>query len=478
MEKRLAILLAAGLFLYPFAASAIDYGSQTSQTQQAPPVAQTLVREGDFAVKLAAKLDLGSTTDEASAEDLLARAGVVPLNGWISDYPMTPAIMGQLRESITGAAAEGRLSMDPQEAVERLYALAGELNLPTPAGPGHSPEESQSALAGKSNSTVINNYYYDQGPPVVTYYPPPAEYVYLYHWVPYPAWWYGYWFPGFFICRDFTTTVVVSAVVVNRPFIGTRIAIVSNRIIDPVSRVTVVVAPVVRTGSGRVRPITTLRAGNGRTFGSISEVRREAGSIRPRTVMPGAAPNNAAGNSGFRSAEDRRRAESILSRGARNMRDAGARENRAIRGEERRSVAPGVSGRSFNKASRGENRRFIAPRLPNGSSIESSRSGERRIVTPGPPKRERTFTGTGRSAQSPFVAPRQLERSIRSSGGRDGDGSVRLFVPRGSQGPSINAPGRGGGNNSSLSPSSGKGKRGRGGSGSGFGGGDCGRGRC
>ena len=99
-------MLAAGLLLYPFAGFAQDYGSQTSQTQQAPPVAQTLVREGDFAVKLAAELNLGNPPNEAAAEDMLARAGVSPLNGWISDYPMTPEIIGQLGDSITAAAGK------------------------------------------------------------------------------------------------------------------------------------------------------------------------------------------------------------------------------------------------------------------------------------------------------------------------------------------------------------------------------------
>ena len=93
MKKLLSIILTASLLLYPFATFAADYVSQPSQAQQVPPVAQTLVREGDFAVKLAATLNLGLPTNEAEAEDMLAKAGVAPLNGWISDYPMTPQIV-------------------------------------------------------------------------------------------------------------------------------------------------------------------------------------------------------------------------------------------------------------------------------------------------------------------------------------------------------------------------------------------------
>src|SRR6266508_604571 len=99
MKKWLSILMSASLLLYPFAGFAQDYGPQTSKDQQTPPVAQTLVREGDFAIKLAAELKLGNPANEAAAEDMLARAGVSPMNGWISDYPITPQIIGQIGDS-------------------------------------------------------------------------------------------------------------------------------------------------------------------------------------------------------------------------------------------------------------------------------------------------------------------------------------------------------------------------------------------
>ena len=152
MKKLISVLLTAGLLLYPFASFGQDYGSQTSQKQQAPPVAQALVREGDFAVKLAAELDLGNPENEAAAEDMLAKAGVAPLNGWISDYPMTPEIIGQLGDSIAAAADEGKLPMTAGEATKGLYYLASQMNLPTPAGsgPGTAPE-GQSKPAGVKN---------------------------------------------------------------------------------------------------------------------------------------------------------------------------------------------------------------------------------------------------------------------------------------------------------------------------------------
>jgi len=440
MKKWLAIMMAAGLFLYPFAAYAIDYGSQSSEMQQIPPVAQTLVREGDFAIKLAAKLDLGSPTDEASAEDMLAKAGVVPLNGWLSDYPMTPVIVGQLQESIATAAAEGKLSMNTEEATGRLYALAEELNLPTPSASEAAPTEDRQAPAEKSSPTVINNYYYNQGPPIVTYYPPPADYVYLYHWVPYPTWWFGFWFPGFFISHSFTTTVVVGgAVVVNRPFIGTRIAIVSNRIIDPVTRTSVVVSPVVRTGRGGVRPVTTLRTESGRTFGTLTELRREAGNTgrQPRTVIP-ETRNSTFRNEGFRSPEARRSAESIFSRSI-----------------ERRPVAPSAGARSFSGSGRGEDRRF--------DTLGSS---------------GRSFNRPSRGEERPMIAPPQSRRSFESSGARGRSGEfVRPFSSQGAPTRSFSNRMSGGDSNSTKSFFGGKSKQGKSGSKRGLSGGLC-RGRC
>ena len=173
MKKLLSIVTAACLLLYPFAAVAADYGSQSSQTQQVPPVAQPLVREGDFAIRLASQLDLGNPTEETVAEDLLVNAGVVPSNGWLSDYPVTPEIVGQLQSSIAKAASEGKLLMNYDEATRGLYSLTQRMKLPTPAGSGNGAAEVKQPPPLESNPTVINNYYNEEGPPIVTYYPPP-----------------------------------------------------------------------------------------------------------------------------------------------------------------------------------------------------------------------------------------------------------------------------------------------------------------
>ncbi len=210
MRMWLWIISMAGLLVFPLEAGAADERPSSPETGDSPPVAQVLVREGDFAIKLAETLGLGTTTAEAQAEDLLTNAGVTPLNGWLSDYPVTPQIIGQLEEAISRSASEGKLLISSDSAVKGLHAVAAQFDLPTPVQQGQASAKGSPPPATESrhDQEVINTYYYDNGPPIITYYPPPYGYVYLYDWVPYPVWWYGYWFPGFYICHDFTTVVV------------------------------------------------------------------------------------------------------------------------------------------------------------------------------------------------------------------------------------------------------------------------------
>jgi len=169
--------------------------------KQAPPIGQTLVREGDFAVKLAEVLKIGQADGEAEAESMLATVGIVPKNGWIADYPMTPIIMGQVRNAVVAAAASKKLSIEEDEALRAFERLAAEFGLaivPDQYAESQPPTNSEFVPP-----RVIDEYYYDEGPPVVTYYPPPWNYYYLYGWVPYPFWCSGFYFPGFFILNDF-----------------------------------------------------------------------------------------------------------------------------------------------------------------------------------------------------------------------------------------------------------------------------------
>ncbi len=310
MKRWLSIMAAAGLLLFPIATKAADTGSQTSP-DNSPPVAQTLVREGDFAIKLATDLNLGNPTDEAAAENMLATAGIAPVNGWISDYPVTPQIIGQLDDSIAKAAADGRLTMSAEDATGQVRQLAAGLNLPVPAG-----KEAASSGAAPTNPTVVNNYYYNEGPPIVTYYAPPVDYAYLYDWVPFPVFWFGFSFPGFFICHNFTTAVVVQPFLAANATFITRRVIVSNRFIDPVTRRVVRVDPVVRVTTGAVRPMTVLRAGGNRSFMTIADMRHGS-------ALHGVSPLRTAGDfrrtGSFGSPDVRRSANSIFSRSMQAM---------------------------------------------------------------------------------------------------------------------------------------------------------------
>lgn len=180
--------------------------AQTDLTSATPPFSQPLVREGDFAMELADSLKLGPATDEVEAESLLSGVGIAPGNGWIADYPVTPDIVGELETAVGEAAEAGRLAMGKDEALNRFqdvvtgYAL--DLKMDTSGR-----EAGYTSGTEYDDATVIDDYYESEGPPVVTYYSPPPDYAYLYTWVPYPFWWWNFWFSGFFVLTDFHVRV-------------------------------------------------------------------------------------------------------------------------------------------------------------------------------------------------------------------------------------------------------------------------------
>ena len=237
MKRVLVILVAAGLFLAPYT---ISVNAQSS-TSKRPPIGQPLVSEGEFAEELATALNLTSSHDEAAAEDALASISIAPRNGWISDYPMTPDIIAEVRESAARSASAGSLRMAETEATGIVDSVSNAMNLPIEvAGGKHAYESSSSSSSSGSSSsseyessssfeyqssssseyesssgapppefsdyvapTDVEEYYNDYGPPIVSYYPPPWGYSSLYAWVPWPFWWGGFGFGGFFILNDF-----------------------------------------------------------------------------------------------------------------------------------------------------------------------------------------------------------------------------------------------------------------------------------
>ena len=185
--------------------SGLAIAQSEQATAEQPPIAQPLVREGDFAIKLADSLKLGTVTSETEAENLLGSAGIEPRNGWIADYPVTPDIIGELQASISEAASAGKLTMGRDEALKATHEVKSGFGLSIRAEASAQEGQVGNVSSGSyaPETPVINNYYYDEGPPVVTYYAPPPDYGYMYSYVPYPFWWWNYWYPGFYVLLDF-----------------------------------------------------------------------------------------------------------------------------------------------------------------------------------------------------------------------------------------------------------------------------------
>jgi len=205
MKRRLLLASVFALLLLP----AVVLGRIAGASAQPPPIEQTLVREGDFALRLAAVLRVGQFSTEAEAEERLAALGISPRNGWIADYPMTPDITIEVREAVAAAASAGRLPMSTEEALALVQSVNAELGLsvyseayPTSGG--------EQAYGQYYDAGAIQDYYYGYGPPTITYYTPPLDYYYLYSWVPYSFWWGGFAFGGYFILNDFHRTVVIN----------------------------------------------------------------------------------------------------------------------------------------------------------------------------------------------------------------------------------------------------------------------------
>jgi hypothetical protein len=205
-DKKMKSLLSTLLIVIFVLTPVLLYAQTDQKPMVRPPISQPLVREGTFAINLANELKVGTPATEAEAENMLTTVGIAPRNGWIADYPITPDIVVELQTSINKAADAGKLGMGKDEALKSLQDVVAGSGLSVTADTsGRGAPETPGT--NYPDSAVINNYYQEQGPPVVTYYAPPPDYSYLYSWVPNPFWWWGWWFPGFFILSDFAIFV-------------------------------------------------------------------------------------------------------------------------------------------------------------------------------------------------------------------------------------------------------------------------------
>lgn len=244
-----------------------------------PPVEQPLVREGEFAVKLATALGVGAAADEAAAESRLADLGITPRSGWIADYPVTPDISGELRNAVAAAADAGTLALDRDVALRIFDDVLAGLGLPLVPYAGETAYDSLPPADETyfQDPGVVDSYYDMVGPPVVTYYTPPPAYYSLYSWVPYPFWTSGFLFPGFFVLHDFHRTV----------FVHHREVFVTNHFRDKKTHRIHRVDPVARF---KGESFVNKRGHESRTFRSSrvwGSERRFSDGQRPRTFREG-----------------------------------------------------------------------------------------------------------------------------------------------------------------------------------------------
>ena len=419
MKKLLAIAMALALFLM---SSPAVYPQASQATDDPPPVAPELVREGDFAINLVSSLEIGTAENEAEAESMLASAGIAPKNGWISDYPVTPDILGELEDAVTAAADSDRLPMAKDEALEALESVSADLGLSVVVDTSGEYAETPPPVSSEyTQPTVINNYYYRAGPPVVTYYPPPSDYLYLYAWVPYPFWCSNFFFSGFFILHDFHKVVSVH----------NRVVVVSNHFFHRGHRRFFRVDPAKRRG-GR-----SLAAVARRTYGRplfTAEARRGARSILQRSQDRMRSPAGLVDRNAAVLKSPMASAGISRNQPARQVRDfngrAGVRSNTS-QPQNPQKVHRGTA-RSFTALGRNDRTPFQPPNAVGRDSSTAARqirdfnnrARVRAKTSPGQGVQEASRE-SARFFRAPGVSAGKSSSSLPSMGGRNSSGGLR-----------------------------------------------------
>lgn len=373
MKKIFITMITIGFLLMPL----MVYAQSNQMPAGTPPVAQSLVPEGDFALKLVTTLKLGTPESEAQAEDMLTSVGIAPRNGWIADYPVTPDIIGELQNAVVTAADSKKLPLGKDEALNAFQNLIAEFGLAVL--PGSSGKYAESPP--QPNPTVINNYYYEEGPPIVTYYPPPWDYYYLYAWVPYPFWCSGFIFPGFFVLHDFHRVI----------FVGHHRFVVTNHFINPKTHTVTTVDPMKRFSGTTSKTFTDTSHKGG--FNS-TEGKKGAASIFERSRGQVSSLND--------------RTTTMGSNSGRNLSTIGRQNEMNIQGGQ---------GKSFKTPNVTNERSFNAPSMGNqgGSrSLGSSQSSGRSFSAP-----SRSFSAPSSGSSGSFHSD-----GGHSFGGSSGGGSI------------------------------------------------------
>jgi len=367
---------------------------------QAPPIEQTLIREGDFAVKLVERLRIGTPQNEAEAETMLSSTGISPKNGWISDYPVTPDIIGELQNAVGDAADAGRLSMGRDEALKTLQDLAAEVGLSVVADRrADYPSEEPARTYSYYSEPTVTNYYNTYGPPIVTYYPPPWAYLYLYAWVPYPFWWTRVYFPGFYVLTNFYRCV----------YAHPRPVYISNYWRDPKTRRVFVIDPSRRHTGEFMRSRV---AGAPRGFTS-PEARRGAASIfeksRSRVTHGAHGVTRPGGPPVFKDPSSSRTGDMIerqsSNHGPGNPSSYGGKppQVRGPIGNQRTSRPPAEAG--FRERGSGVSSRFGGVNRPNGTIYPRVRGDQRRSYGPPTSSFGKSFSPPSHGGVNSFSPP-------------------------------------------------------------------------
>ena len=436
MKKLSAIAMALALLLM---SSPAAYPQAKRTITTPPPVAPTLVREGDFATRLASALEIGTVENETEAETMLASAGIAPKNGWISDYPITPDIIGELQDAVAAAADSNRLPMGKDEALEVLDSVSVEVGLYVLADTSGEYSETPAPISPQyTEPTVINNYYYNEGPPVVTYYPPPTDYLYLYAWVPYPFWYSRFSFSGFFILHDFHKVSIIQK----------RVVVVTNNVFHRQHGRFYKIDPVKRRGGMSFRAVAR------RTYGRplfTAEARRGAWSILQRSHDRMASQRRLV-NSNVAILKSRSGPKGLTrTEIARQPRALSALNGVRAKTSPRQNIQEihRNSARSFTALGRNEGRPFHPPTAPGKDSSKAAgqirafndRIGVRAKTSPGQEVQrahrdaERFFRAPGisegRSSSLPSMGKRDFSGGSRK-GSKDLSGKVSRKIPGGS----------------------------------------------
>lgn len=352
-----------------------------------PPIGQPLVREGDFAVKLTEALSLGRAETEIEAENQLSEVGISPKNGWIADYPVTPDIIDELYKAVREAATSGKIPLSVDAALQKMHDVVSQSGLSIEMQSGENTAE----LPGPQSSpspTVINNYYQTEGPPTVTYYAPPPDYYNLYGWVPFPFWYSGIWFPGFFILHDFHRTV----------FIDNRAVFVSNHFKDIRRHRITRIDPVTRFHGSTISNSGVIRTRGGTPAFEPSRERAITNQPRMQTVpnSPAIRPSSRPG-AGVTTIRNNSAAIPPVSSGA-TLGTSSFRENRSTDVRTRSDVNAGTINRG-NTMSNSPSRSARFVNAPRGeSSIAPSTSSSRGFSMPN--RGSRVFSLPSRSGGS------------------------------------------------------------------------------